>query len=156
MRKLLGTLGIALVCLLVAGMASAGEGTWYRCGSTKKAKSTIGPGVASCYGIDNTDSDSKSKTFYVVDTALICLDPDTATDGADAAEVMILRCPAGLGDNAPSDELCIDILDAPLDGTAGAAATQNACVRVARGSFWIEVTTVPAASDTTVISVEGE
>jgi hypothetical protein len=96
-----------------------------------------------------------SHTFYVTNEALICLNPDTASESADATEVMIHYCPI-VPTTGPDVNNCMDILDAPLDGTIGADDTQNACIRVARGSYWIEVTTPPAASDNAVISVFGE
>lgn len=148
-------LGAALLALLVAAAAGAGEGSWVECGTTKTGEKTINPGENSCYEIDATDNNSMSKAFNVEIAAKVCLDPDTATDGADAAEVMILYCPPGFG-GTPSDEVCFDILDAPLTGATGAADTQNVCKRVGPGAWWIEVTTAPAAGDNAVISVQGE
>jgi hypothetical protein len=150
-------LGSALLALMIAGVVSAGEGDWVECGSTRAGPKQISKGTLACYEIDATDYADMTTSFTVGNQALICLNPDVDTEGADDAEVMIHYCPIGLATGvAPNVNACFDILDSPLDGTTGSPDTQNACVRVPAGVYWIEVTTAPGAGDEAVISVRGE
>jgi hypothetical protein len=149
-------LGAALLALLIASPALAGAGSWVVCGSTRTASKNIGIGYCAAYEIDATDNDSMTFTFYVSNEALICLNPDSDTEGADDAQIMVHYCPVVPSTGTPDVNNCFDMLDSPLTGAVGDEDTQNACILVTRGSYWIEVTTAPGAGDATVISVFGK
>ena len=132
---------------------------WGACGAvsvatavTTGANQNIASGQSKCFYFNGTED---SDVFHVLaPTALICLDPDVATEGNDGvAEVMPRFCHTGV--TTASVNRCLAILDVSLDGTTGADLTQNACKRVARGSYYIE-NTAGASTDEAVVSIQGE
>ena len=142
-------------------MPSASEAAeaWGACGAvsvatavTTGANQNIAAGQSKCFYFNGTED---SDVFVILSsTALICFDPDVATEGNDgAAEIMIRYCHTGV--TTASVNRCKETLDAPLDGTDGAAGTQNACARYGRGSYYIENTT-GASTDEAVVSIQGE
>lgn len=152
-------LAIGLLFLLTAPSIAIAASAWGACGAvsvatvnTTGANQNIAAGQSKCFYFNGTED---SDVFHVLaPEALICLDPDVATESNDGvAEVMIRHCHTGA--TTCSVNRCIEILDASLDGLQGADGTQNACRRVARGSYCIENTT-GASTDEAVVSVQGE
>lgn len=89
---------------------------------------------------DGVSDANDSASFNVKSPyALICFDPDTAgtagTGGVTPRRCLNNTKPA----SSPQNE-CISL--GALDGTEGAAATQNACVRVSNGVHYLDITTV--------------
>ena len=84
-------------------------------------------------------------------SALFCLNPSNDQDGPDVSTVWIRRC---LGLVTATDNNCPRILDAVLDGTVGASGTQNSCVRVGSGRYYVEV--IATSGDQPYVSLEGE
>ncbi|MCK5439423.1 MAG: hypothetical protein KAI97_05740 [Gemmatimonadetes bacterium] len=147
---------LLMVCL--PGIALGAE-AWGACGAvsvgtvnTTGANQNIAAGQSKCFYFNTTED---SDVFHVLaPTALICLDPDVATESNDGdAEVMIRRCDPGV--TTASVNRCGAILDVPLDGLTGADGTQNWCKRVARASYYIENTT-GAGDDEASVTIEGE
>jgi hypothetical protein len=154
------TLGLFALGMLLA-MPALGASQWATCGyatvalaaasNTSSANGKITREESECFYFNSTED---SRVFRVTaDTALICLDPDVASEGAANAEVMVRYCHAGA--TTADVNVCIEVLDAALDGTVGASVTQNACVRVTGGSYYIE-NSVDAAADEAVVSIQGE
>jgi hypothetical protein len=156
--KAIKGLGTALFFMLLAVAVSAGEGSWVYCNSSRPGPKRISPGTLACYEMDAANYADMTKTFTVDHEALICLNPDVDTEGADDVEVMPRHCVAGLANNAtaPNVNECLAILDASLDGTTGGARTQNACIRVGQGIYYLDVTAPTGAEDVAVVSVRGE
>jgi hypothetical protein len=148
---------LALLLLAMPALA-ADESAFGQCGMLGAASApndsaylTISRGGASCFYFN---ADDNSPIFRVVaDTALICLNPNLATDGSATGEVMIRKCLPGV--TTYSANHCMSMLDASLDGTAGASATQNSCLRVSRGKY-IVVNTTSTGGHEAQVSIEGE
>lgn len=111
-------------------------------------------GEQACYEFDDaTDSGG----FVVISpSALLCLDPDVAAAGTSTAEVMIRRCHIGFKPAADPTHQCEGILDASLDGTAGASATQDMCLRVGPGSYYFDVTSADTNGKDAVMTMTAE
>jgi hypothetical protein len=158
---------LLIICfvLLLPWVAHAADGSqWAKCGAASVAAAqdatngwqagadqNITKGESACFYFDGTEN---SDPFHVLtETALICLDPDQGSEGAANATVMIRHCHTGV--TTYDANTCIEILDAALDGTVGSAATQNACVRVPRGTYAIR-NVATASDDEAVVSIQGE
>jgi hypothetical protein len=154
MKRLILCIVFAMLLPSVSEAASA----WGKCGALTVATATsvgadriIGAGQSECFYFNGTED---SDLFFIVtDSALIQLAPDVGAAGGGAAAVMIQRCQAGV--TAYDSDRCLDILDVPLDGTAGSPSTQNAAVLVGRGTYAIR-NSVDAATDEAIVSVEGQ
>ena len=86
-------------------------------------------------------------------SVVFCLNPATDSDGADLATVWIRK---SIGNEAPAtDNYSPRILDAALTGLAGAAGTQNACVRAGPGQYYVEVVN-DGTSDGSYVSATAE
>lgn len=144
------------LALLMASPAYAING-WTKCGATASAGTY--PAVASntCMEFRFDSSVGSSAIFRVnAEEALVCLDPDIAQVGAlGSAAVMVQRCTDLTDSSSLTANNCDDILAAALDGTPGAAGTQNACVRVARGTYRL-VITAAGGGETALLTVQGE
>ena len=154
-----GRILLVIGLLLLLPSASEAAEAWGACGAvsvatavTTGANQNIAAGESKCFYFNGTED---SDVFHVLaPTALICLDPDVATEGADGvAEVMIRLCHTGA--TTCDVNRCKETLDVPLDGTDGADGTQNSCKRRPRGSYCIENTT-SANTDEAVVSIQGE
>jgi hypothetical protein len=158
--------------LLVALFALLAAPAWAACPTSGDAAC-----FTNCRGAATTNTNidnSKSRVCYVFDStasaatddselfsvksrsALICLNPDTASAGADVTQIKVRKCHGGTKPTSNPENECIDLNGSAMDGTEGAAVTQNACLRVAAGSYYIDITTAPAAADNAVVSVQGE
>lgn len=113
----------------------------------------VGLGDELCYQFDDT---TDSGLFHVQSpNALICFDPDSG-GVAGTARVMPQKCPYGVKGSLTAANSCVNILDAALDGVGGSSATQNACIRVKRGSYRLDVTAAPTAGEEPIASMLGE
>lgn len=148
---------LALAFLLVPGVAGAAS-IWAKCGAVSVATADsdgadrhIYSGQVECFYF-NAAEDS---AVFVIATkeALVCLDPNVASAGADNAEVYFRYCPGYV--SAYDANLCIRTSDDPLDGTQGSSGTQNACQRLGRGQYVIENST-SAGTQEAFVSVQGE
>lgn len=152
MRRLL----IALGALLVAGPSFAAN-EWTPCGGTAGlfgAPTT--PAVASgqCFEYQWASGTGAITVNVTAPYANLLFDADnaSASQPGSPAAIMVERCWRGA---TASDATCVNMLDANLDGTPGAAGTQKASIRLARGLYRIGLLTAPT-SVTAVIQVEGE
>ena len=161
-RWILLALAACLVALVFAA-SEAGAGTdhalWTNCNPDVQTAITDTHvnrrGQTICWEFDDTVTDSSS--FLVTsETALICLDPDIAAAGAATAEVMPRRCHIGYKPVSNPTYQCEAILDASLDGTAGASGTQNMCRRVGPGVYYLDVTSANTGDKAAVVSIIGE
>ena len=98
--------------------------------------------------------DSPVITFQGIG-GLICFDPHTGDEGVSGAEIDLRYCPSGAKAAADPEFTCFKINDATLDGTTGASATQNSCLRVGPGAYWSDVGTT-AGGDDAVVYFSGE
>lgn len=144
---------------LIAVLALAPATSWAAADMTNCRGTPLGStpmvskaGEMACWEFD----DATDSTPFTVraGTALICLDPDITTEGIAAAQIDIRRCHRGNKPAASPENECFVITPTPLTG-ASDAATQLGCLRVAVGTFYIDVTT-SAAGDDAVVSILGE
>ena len=107
-----------------------------------------------CYQFD---ADTDSAVFPIsAQNALICFDPDAA-GVAGAARLDVEMCPYALNGGASAANACITILDAALSGAGGAAATQNACIRVKSGYYRLDPTVAPGSgAEKAIVIMTGE
>lgn len=161
MKVFIIVLGLLLLTGLMMPASALAASQWAPCGvatvalaaasNTAGANGKIVKGERECFYF-NADEDSD--VFHVMaDTALICLDSNVADEGASGAAVMIRRCNTGA--TTYDANTCIEILDSALTGLVGAAGTQNACIRVSRGSY-VSVNDTTAGTEEAVVSIEGE
>jgi hypothetical protein len=115
-----------------------------------------------CFEFTDADSTTTSRTIQVAaETALVCFDPDTAATTTSAARVKIRKCPGGTKPASNPSNECIDMGGAAtgesaLDGTEGHPDVQNACMRVPRGVYYVDVTVACVAADFCRVTFEGE
>lgn len=113
---------------------------------------SVGKGAVLCYQFDDATDSPKFEVNAI--SGLICFDPDAVGTGG-AARVEPETCPYGIPGSSANQ--CIPIVSAPLSGTGGDSSTQNACIRVARGLYRIDVTSAPGAgSEKAVVTITGE
>jgi hypothetical protein len=106
-----------------------------------------------CLAWGTTTIDPSATLQVRADSVLFTLLPDTVSTGT-VATAMVRKCPC---DNTldQDDETCLNILDAALDGTAGAPGTQNASVRAGPGCYNV-VTVAGGVGDHPVLLAEAE
>lgn len=137
-----------LVALLLPGMAQA---AWTNCqGTTLATTGSVGHGKLICYEFtDGTDSGLFSVT---ADAALICHNPDITTEGPATSTIYIRACTAG---GSASAFTCHKTTTTPITGLTGSSGTQDACQRVPRGAYYIDVQT-PSGGETSQVTIRGE
>ena len=146
--------------LLLAAPAAAN--TWTDCvGNTGGELSTITKYNLVC--LDCTDSAGAddcvdTRVFHIrAKSALICFNPDTAaSEGADAAQIKIRNCSSGTKPAANPEYSCHSITTAAITGVTGSAGTQDACQRVATGTYFIDFIDDGGAGDTPQVTIQGE
>jgi hypothetical protein len=143
--------------LLLAGPALAN--TWTDCVGNSFV-GAIAAGVTAC--LDCTDAAGAddcvdSRKFDVTaDSALICFNPDTATEGADNASIRIRHCSTGLKPAASPEDSCHSITTNVITGITGSPAVQDACHRVPPGAYFIDFVSDGTAGDEPQITFRGE
>ncbi len=152
MRNLIYTLA-ALLALTCVGPAFA-TSSLTSCATTAQGYESTVDGTECVAWRFTLVEDSPGITINS-NTALICFDPDTSTDGVATGQVTIRRCPSGNKPGTNPENTCGVIMDSPLTGLTGAAATQNQCIRVGPGLYWSDVGTSPA-TDSAVVYFQGE
>ena len=66
-------------------------------------------------------------------------------------------CPYALNGGTTAANACITVLDAALSGAGGSATTQNACIRVKRGSYRLDPTVAPGSgAEKAIVIITGE
>lgn len=153
---------LAAFLLAAPALADCPDGTscFTNCGSPAKkiAPTSIDNSkVNLCWEFDETaGADEISQPFSVkADSALVCFDPDKGTEGVAVATLQIRRCTRGRMPAANPEFECITVLDGPLTGLAGGAGTQNSCLRVASGLYYLQIIT-PSTAEDAVASIQGE
>lgn len=148
---------VIVALALIAGPATS-TSLWADCDgsasvTTAQARTdrSIDPGETGCFHFNAAENSPVIHVFSPA--ALICLDPDVTTEGADTAKIMIRRCTPGVV--VYDANRCTEILDAALDGTVGSSGTQNACDRVPPGAYVI-VNDTSAGTDEAIVSFEAE
>ena len=150
--------------LLILAAPSGAAGVWANpCGSANTSNHSIqGVGQRACWTFVNADSTHTTDAFTVgTPSALICFDSDTAaSSNAGVAHVVPYKCPDGDKASSNPDLQCEPIGgangNAYLDGTWTESASQNACLRVGPGVYYVSVTVACVAADFCRITVEGE
>jgi hypothetical protein len=89
-------------------------------------------------------------------TALICFDPNILSEGADAAEVSIWHCPDGSMPAANPEYECLMLTDAVMTGLDGAPGTQDSCIEVPVGAYFVLQDTDPDVGDEPRVTIQGE
>ncbi len=99
-----------------------------------------------------------SRLFFVgATTALICFDPDVAlSEGVDAAQINVRYCPDGIKPAANPEYTCGKMTDTVLTGIQGSAGTQDSCLRVGPGAYYIEFVDDGFAADQPRVTIKGE
>jgi hypothetical protein len=123
--------------------------------ATWTGSTTIQPGEVSLWSFVDADGTgtADSASFRVrAPSALICFDPDTGGT-AGTGVVTPRHCTNNTKPATNPENECISL--GTLDGTEGAAATQNACVRIPNGTYFIDVTT-PCNTDACRVTINGE
>jgi len=92
-------------------------------------------------------------------SAVVCFDPDTGGVAGTGA-VVVRKCPTSTKPAANPENSCISLGgangNATLTGTEGAAeGTQNACIPVGTGYYFIDITTT-CGGNACEVSVQGE
>lgn len=152
MRRALFTL---LAALFVA--AAAHSATWDRCdGSGSGGRTNIGRTDKTCWNFLAADTTGESEIMFFSVTGLICFDPNTATEGADAAQITIRMCPNGKKPAANPHLECFALSTVPITGITGDAGVQDACERVAPGAYYIDIDVAAVDPDTPRVSFRGE
>ncbi len=154
-------LAAALAALILAGGAKAA--TWdHGCdgsGSTFGIadSTTIDGNERACWSFANADGTTTSPAFtVVVDRALICFDPDLGSVGVPAGAGVITPhyCLKGSKPSSNPENECIGL--GALTGTEGDASTQDACVSVGQGVYYIAVDTACGAAHSCLVSIQGQ
>lgn len=115
-----------------------------------------------CFTFMESDTAAEnSPEFHVTGIAArVCLDDNVgnATGGAGAAQVDLRACEHGDMPAANPDQQCSvrQVQAGPLDGTQGPPATQNECVRVGPGVYYIDIVTAPGAGEVARVTIKGE
>lgn len=111
-----------------------------------------------CYEWDEgahlTNDDSGPITISTP-SALLDFDPDRTAAGASVATINFRRCAGGWPGSCNAN-LCAVLTNAALDGTEGAAGTQNKSVRVGPGVYCVDLVVLPGAADDPIVEVKGE
>lgn len=152
-----------LLALLVMGLPAAGwAGTWSKnCATPTNANRTISPNESGCYTFTSTDSTTGDSAAIFIDgtSAKWCFDPDTSGTATTTARVLIRDCLGGAKPSSNPENECISLGgangNASLDGTEGAASSQNACIRTGPGVFYVDITAACTGSACRV-SVQAE
>lgn len=145
--------------LMSAGAPARGAGVWTTCpladltAGTTITNFQIQTKSVKCWEY-NGDDDTPAVSVTAV-SALICLNPDLATEGAATANMMIRRCDYGRKPSSNPERSCGTVLDLALTGLGGAAGTQNSCIRVGPGVYYGE-STVGSGGESAVLSFTGE
>ena len=149
---MLGKLLLVCFVLLIALRVFA-AGTLTDCSGMTLTSTYITSTIVKCWEFNAQDD---TPAFYIMtNSALICFDSNIATEAIGAGRVMLRRCHTGVKPSSNPENECASILDTALDGTQGAAATQNACERVGPGTYYGEVTVSTGGQDAS-ISFQGE
>jgi hypothetical protein len=108
--------------------------------------------------LDFAAGDTGDSQIFIVGakTALLCFDPDINTEGADATKINFRFCPNGIMPAASPENECFKLSNDPITGITGAAGTQDSCERVGPGTYYVEITTTPAANDEARVTIQGE
>ena len=131
------------------------------CQGNSKSDVKVSKNELLCWEFLQADSTHQSTKFVIQsESALICHDPDTAAAGVpgDGSQVVVMHCPARV---VPSTEnVECDFIRAlagtSMTGLGGTNTTQNRCVRVARGVYYLDITTTAPATDTSRTAIQGE
>lgn len=145
------TLLVAALVLLPSSSWAAGF--WSYCDGVARTNiGNVGRGAMICWEFDDA-SDSGTITINS-DMATVCFDPNITTEGAATAQVDLMYCPIYPG-RAADRATCHKVTNAPLTGVTGAPGTQDACQRLPRGTYYVDVTT-SAGGDDALVSFRGE
>ncbi len=144
-----------LAALLLAMPAVAADFT--NCSGDPTSRRVVGRHQRICYELAATESTDSGAFVVRSESALICLDSHTGSEANGAARIHPRKCLGGVLPAANPEFECITILDNPLDGTQGAAATQNACIRVGPGVYFLDVTVpVGGAPEAALVLIQAE
>lgn len=142
---------LALILALAIPLPALATGSFTKCNGESLSGTPVVANFDSVCWVFDGDDDSTIVEVRAK-TALVCFDPDITTDGAATAQVMINHCPTS---NAVSAFTCMDITDSSSTGITGASGTQDSCIRVGTGFYYVDVTTADAGTDSRV-SFRGE
>ena len=149
---------IIILIALLAFLALPASATqvWTDCnGGTSGNLITVTAYQLLCLDFDENDS-GDSRIFRVgANTALVCFDPDIATEGVKDGKVNIRYCPNGKQPAASPELECIALSTIPITGIEGSAGIQDACIRVGPGTYYVEITTQTGSEDARV-TIQGE
>lgn len=148
---------IALIALLIVGFAlPASANTWSNCsGGTTGDGITVKGFEMLCFDFTSTGVDSR--IFRVASkTALICFDPALDSAGGDVAQIYIRYCPNGAKPSSSPQNECVKVTSSPMVGAEGGPGTQDACLQVGPGVYFVDITTVPAGGDNARVTIQGQ
>ena len=120
----------------------------------------VGDATLACYDFNSSSVLNTVKTFRVnASQAQACFDPDKAAlaKPASPGTVKIQYCgtnPTTLTAAGCGIEVCAPA-GCTLDGTNGTPASQLSCITLGRGSYIMQITTLPGAGPTAVFSIQG-
>jgi hypothetical protein len=152
---------ISTLLLLVAFLAfpvTAQAITWSDChGNTGGDLITVTAYQLLCADFDENDTaGTDSRIFRVgTNTALLCFDPDIATEGTATAEIFFRYCPNGIMPGSSPENQCFTLTTIPITGLTGQAGIQDACERVGPGTYYFEIETGTSTEDARV-TIQGE
>jgi len=145
---------VLVLALLIAGPAFA-INEWTMCGGSPSSSSRVGDKECKEFRFDSTFSTGSTEVRITAETAVISLIPDLDAAPVGSAVVMVKKCISGIT-TAQLTNGCADILGSALTGVGGSASTQLHSIRVGPGLYQLDVTTASAASDLSVLQVQGE
>jgi hypothetical protein len=156
MRQWTHTLLAALLALFVATPAAATI-TWTNCsGGTSGNLVQVTKYEVLCIDWDDTDTGDTRHFIVGSKTALLCFDPDLATEGASTAKINFRYCPNGLLPAANPENECFALSTIPITGITGAPGIQDACVRVGPGLYYVEIETGGGSTEDSRVTIQGE
>jgi hypothetical protein len=141
-----------LVALLLAGPAAATI-VWTNCsGGTTGNLIQVTKYDVLCIDWDETDTAGTNTRHFIVGAkeALLCFDPDLATEGAATAEINFRYCPNGKMPAANPENECFALSTIPITGITGSAGIQDSCERVGPGLYYVEIETGGSSEDSRV------
>jgi len=146
-----------LVALLALAVPAQAAQVWTNCdGGSPTNGFTVSKYGRLC--LDWVSTDSGDSQIFVVGAAaaLVCFDPDINTEGAEVAEVNIRYCPNGKQPAATPEIECFKLSNVPITGITGLPGTQDSCVRVGPGTYYVEIETAGGAGDESRVTIQGE
>ncbi len=105
-----------------------------------------------CYRLANTETVDSGEVAIIAESALICFDSDTGATAISTGVVTPRVCTGNSKPAANPTFTCLSL--GTLTGLEGDASTQNACVRVGPGIYYLDVTTAMGAESRVKIQAE--